>query len=206
MIAGSLCWPDYCFRNRVPRSASRVPVPAQTEAGYALVETLVAAAIVVGLAAGVAQVALLTGAAVRESGAQGRALFLAVQKIEQLQSLLWTVDDRLEPVSDETTNLAFDPPASGGQGLQPTGSVTGPGGDTDYLDRDGRWVGAGAQPPPGTAFVRRWSVTPVAAPGGDALLLQVLVVATGVRRSAATLDLRPNDPGVTWLAGVRVRH
>lgn len=206
MIAGSLCWPDYCFRNCVPRSASRVPVPAQSEAGYALVETLVAAAIVVGLAAGVAQVALRTGAAVRESGAQGRALFLAVQKIEQLQSLLWTLDDRLEPVSDEATNLAFDPPAPGGQGLQPSGPLTGPGGDADYLDRDGRWVGAGAQPPPGTAFVRRWSVTPVPVPGGDALLLQVLVVATGVRGPAATLDLRPNDPGVTWLASVRVRH
>ncbi len=178
----------------------------RSQHGYALVETLVAAAVLVGLAAGVAQVALLTGAAVRESGAQGRALFLAVQKIEQLQSLLWTFDERLEPVSDEATDLALDPPATGGQGLQPSGPLTGPEGDVDYLDRDGRWVGTGAQPPPGTAFVRRWSVTPVAAPGGDALLLQVLVVAAGVRGSAATLDLRPNDPGVTWLAGVRVRH
>lgn len=179
---------------------------ARSQAGYALVETLVAAAVVVGLAAGVAQVALLTGAAVRESGAQGRALFLAVQKIEQLQSLLWTFDERLEPVSDEATNLALDPPAPGGQGLQPSGPLTGPGGDVDYLDRDGRRVGSGVEPPPGTAFVRRWSVTPIAAPGGDALLLQVLVVATGVRGSAATGGLRPNDPGVTWLAGVRVRH
>ena len=76
----------------------------------------------------------------------------------------------------------------------------------DYLDRDGRRVGTGAQPPPGTVFVRRWSVSPVGAPGGDALLLQVLVVATSVRGPAATLDPRPNDPGVTWLAGVRVRH
>ena len=180
---------------------------ARSQAGYALVETLVAAAVVVGLAAGVAQVALLTGRAVRESGAQGRALFLAVQKIEQLQSLLWTVDDRLAPVSDEATSLAVDPPVAGGRGLQPSGPLTGPGGgNVDYLDRDGRWVGTGAQPPPGTAFVRRWSVSPVAAPGGDALLLQVLVVATAVRGSAATLDLRPNDPGVTWLVTVRVRH
>ena len=76
----------------------------------------------------------------------------------------------------------------------------------DYLDRDGQWVGTGEQPPTGTAFVRRWSVLPVAAPTGDALLLQVLVVATEVRGPGATLDLRPNDPGVTWLATVRVRH
>ena len=181
----------------------------RSAAGYALVETLVAAAIVVGLAAGVAQVALLTGAAVRESGAQGRALFLAGQKMEQLQSLLWTFDDRLEPVSDEATGLAFDPPATGGRGLQPSGPIAGSGGgagNVDYLDRDGRWVGTGSRPPPGTAFVRRWSVTPVAAPGGDALLLQVAVVAASVRGPAAAADPRPNDPGVTWLAGVRVRH
>jgi type II secretory pathway pseudopilin PulG len=181
----------------------------RSTAGYALVETLVAAAIVVGLAAGVARVALATSAAVRESGAQGRALFLAVQKIEQLQSLLWTVDDRLEPISDEATDLAFDPPATGGGGLQPSGPITGPGsgaGNMDYLDRDGRWVGTGGEPPPGTAFVRRWSVSPIAAPGGNALLLQVVVVATSVRGPSAARDPRPNDPGVTWLAGVRVRH
>ena len=181
----------------------------RSAAGYALIETLVAAGIVVGLAAGVAQVALLTGAAVQASGAQSRALFLAVQKMEQLQSLVWTFDELLRPVSDETTALAFDPPASDGRGLQPSGPLTGAGGGAgyvDYLDRDGRWAGAGARPPAGTAFVRRWSVSPVDTSGGDALLLQVLVVATGVRGPAATLDPRPNDPGVTWLATVRIRH
>ena len=178
-------------------------------AGYALVETLVAAAIVVALAAGVAHVVLLAGAAVHASGTQGRALFLAIQKIEQLQSLVWTFDGALQVVSDEETSLAFDPPAPGGRGLQPSGPVSGPGidaGYVDYLDRDGRWVGTGARPPVGTAFVRRWSVSRVAPPFGDALLLQVMVVATGARGPAATLDLRPNDPGVTWLAAVRVRH
>ena len=92
--------------------------------------------------------------------------------------------------------------------MQPSGPVTGPGGGdyVDYLDRDGRWVGAGSQPPAGTAFVRRWSVSPLGVPGGDALLLQVVVVAIRVRGRAATLDLRPKDPGVTWLATVRVRR
>ena len=178
-------------------------------AGYALVETLVAAGILVGLAAGVAHVAVLTGAAVQASGAQGRALFLAVQKMEQLQSLAWTFDAGLQPVSDEATSLAVDPPAPGGRGLQPSGPLTGPAGGAgyvDYLDRDGRWIGTGAQPPAGTAFVRRWSVSPAGAPGGDALLLQVLVAAAGVRGSTVTVGLRPNDPGVTWLATVRVRH
>ena len=182
---------------------------SRSVAGYALIETLVAAAIVVGLAAGVAQVAVLTSAAVQASGAQGRALFLAVQKVEQLQSLVWTFDESLQPVSDESTSLAFDPPAPGGRGLERSGPVTGPvagAGYVDYLDRDGRWIGTGPQPPAGAAFVRRWSVSPLAVPGGDALLLQVVVVATGVRGPAATLGLRPNDPGVTWLAAVRVRR
>lgn len=178
-------------------------------AGYALIETLVAAGIVVGLAAGVAQVALLTASAVRASGAQGRALFLAVQKIEQLQSLVWTFGNALQPVSDDATTLALDPPAAGGRGLQMSAPITSPaGGDgyVDYLDRDGRWVGTGAQPPSGTAFIRRWSVSPISVPTGDALLLQVLVAAIGVRGPATALDVRPNDPGVAWLATVRVRH
>ena len=177
-------------------------------AGYALIETLVAAAIVVAVAAGVAHVAVLTGAAVQASGAQGRALFLAVQKLEQLQSLVWTFDADLQTVSDESTSLAFDPPAPGGRGLQASGPVTGPGADgyVDYLDRDGRWIGTGSRLPAGTAFVRRWSVTPLAVAGSDALLLQVMVVATGLRGPSATLDLRPNDPGVTWLATARVRR
>ena len=181
---------------------------ARSAAGYALVETLVAAGIVVGLAAGVAQVAVLTGAAVRTGGAQGRALFLAVQKMEQLQSLAWTFDAALQPVSDESTSLALDPPAPGGRGLRASGPLAGPpaAGYVDYLDRDGRWLGTGAQPPPGTGFVRRWSVTPLTPPDGDPLLLQVAVVATGVRGPDAALDPRPNDPGVTWLATVRVRR
>lgn len=193
---------------RAPTAPSTRCRPARSAAGYALVETLVAAGIVVGLAAGVAQVAVLTGAAVRAGGAQGRALFLAVQKMEQLQSLAWTFDAALQPVSDESTSLALDPPAPGGRGLQASGPLAGPpaAGYVDYLDRDGRWLGTGAQPPPGTGFVRRWSVTPLIPPDGDPLLLQVAVVATGVRGPAAALDPRPNDPGVTWLATVRVRR
>lgn len=208
------CRPARSAAGRAPVGTSGAPgtcrggCAARSAAGYALVETLVAAGIVVGLAAGVAQVAVLTGAAVRTGGAQGRALFLAVQKMEQLQSLAWTFDAALQPVSDESTSLALDPPAPGGRGLQASGPLAGPpaAGYVDYLDRDGRWLGTGAQPPPGTGFVRRWSVTPLAPPAGDPLLLQVAVVATGVRGPDAALDPRPNDPGVTWLATVRVRR
>ena len=174
-----------------------------------LIETLVAAAIIVALAAGVAQVASMTSAAVLASGAQGKALFLAVQKLEQLKALTWTFDDALQPISDISTNLAFDPPAGDGAGLSASGPVTSPVAGTgyvDYLDSDGRRLGTGSEPPAGTSFVRRWSVTPLGMPSGDPLLLQVVVVATGVRGPAGPAAARPNDPGVTWLATVRVRH
>lgn len=177
------------------------------EAGHALIEALVASAVVVTLAAGVAQVAVMSAVSLRDAGAQGMALFMGAQKLEQLASLAWTYDTALRPVSDVTTNLAFDPPASTGRGLLPSGPVAGAAdGYIDYLDRDGAWIGTGPDPPAGTAFVRRWSVSPVPAAGPDALLLQVAVVAASVRGGAGATTVRPGDPGVTWLATVRVRQ
>ncbi len=177
------------------------------EAGHALVEALVASAVVITVAAGVAQVAAMSAAAVRMGGVQGMALFLGAQKLEQLASLAWTYDAALQPVSDSTTNLAFDPPAPTGRGLLPSapigGAVTG---YIDYLDGDGAWLGAGSNPPAGTAFVRRWSVSPVPSAGPDALLLQVAVVAASMRGGAGAAPVRPGDPGITWLATVRVRR
>ena len=94
-----------------------------------------------------------------------------------------------------------------GPGLLPSGPVAGAAdGYIDYLDRDGAWIGTGPDPPAGTAFVRRWSVSPVPAAGPDALLLQVAVVAASVRGGAGATTVRPGDPGVTWLATVRVRQ
>ena len=181
----------------------------RSAAGHVLIETLVASAIIVALAAGVAHVASMTSAAVLASGAQGKALFLAAQKIEQLRALTWTFDDAQLPVSDASTNLAFDPPTRDGAGLSASAPVTAPAagaGYVDYLDRDGRWIGTGPEPPAATSFVRRWSVSPLAAPGGDALLLEVVVIATSVRGPAGSSGVGPNDPGVTWLATVRVRY
>ena len=178
----------------------------QSQAGQALIETLVASAVIVTLAAGVAQVAVMTAASVRTGGAQGMGLFLAAQKMEQLASLAWTYDPALQRVSDATTNLAVDPPAPGGTGLLPSGPIAGAGaGYTDYLSRDGAWIGSGSDPPAGTAFVRRWSVTPIPWAPDDTRLLQVAVAATGGGRVAGGTALRPNDPGVVWLATVRVR-
>ncbi len=177
------------------------------EAGQALVETLVASAVIVTLAAGAAQVAGMTAASIRTGGAQGMAIFLAAQKMEQLASLAWTYDASLQRVSDTTTSLAVDPPAPGGTGLLPSGPIARAGaGHTDYLDRDGAWIGSGANPPAGTAFVRRWSITPVAWAPNDTLRLEVAVAATGGGQVTFGANPRPGDPGVVWLATVRFRE
>ena len=177
------------------------------EAGHALVEALIASAVVITVAAGVAQVAVMSAASVRRGAAQGMALFLGAQKLEQLASLAWTYDEMLRPVSDMVTDLAVDPPAPTGQGLLPSPPIgAAAAGYIDYLDRDGVWIGAGAVPPAGTAFVRHWSVSPVPVGGPDVLLLQVAVVAAGMRGGAGATAVRSGDPGVTWLATVRVRQ
>ncbi len=177
------------------------------EAGHVLVEALVASAVVIALAAGVAQVAAMSAASVRAGAAQGTAFFLATQKLEQLASLAWTYDALLQPVSDVTADLSLDPPAPTGRGLLPSGPIGGAvAGYIDYVDRDGAWIGSGPGPPAGTAFVRHWSVSPVPSAGPDALLLQVAVTAASLRGGAGGTTVRPGDPGVTWLATVRVRE
>ena len=177
------------------------------ESGQALIETLVASAVIVTLAAGAAQVAVMTAASVRTGGAQGMALFLAAQKMEQLASLAWTYDAGLQRVSDATTSLAVDPPAPGGPGLLASPPIAAAGaGHTDYLDRDGAWIGSGSNPPGGTAFVRRWSIAPITWAPDDTLLLEVAVAAMGGGRVTFGGNPQPGDPGVVWLATVRVRQ
>ena len=179
--------------------------------GYILFETLVASVIVVALAASVAQVVSMTSASVRASRARGVALFLAVQKLEQLKSLSWTFNTMLRPYSDYRTNLAFDPPTTHGPGLRPSpaaalrldANLTG---YVDYLDEHGRWLGTGSRPPAGTSYVRRWSVRALPAPAADGLVVDVLVVAAGAGMPSPQRAFRANDPGVTLLTTVRSRR
>jgi type II secretory pathway pseudopilin PulG len=149
------------------------------ERGVSLVEVLVAAMIVIAVSAGVAHLLVWSRRAAWSAGSETTAVMLAVQKMEQLRSLPWHVDGSGNAVSDLTTNLATDPLSSTGSGLQPSprGSldVNTPG-FMDYLGSDGRWRGTGARAPAGAAFVRRWSIVPLAADPADTLVLSVVVV------------------------------
>ena len=178
--------------------------------GFTLIETLVAIALLAGLAAGLAQVVVVTRRAISLGGADAVATRAATQKLEELRSLDWTFDPRTgRRLSDTTTDLTRPAPDAGGAGLRasPPGASTmetGLPGYTDYLDAAGDWIGTGPEPVPGTAYERRWAVGTHAS-DDDVLVLQVAVID---RRRAADERrvVRPHDPGVIWIATLRARR
>lgn len=155
--------------------ARRISAPR----GFALVEALMAAALLGTALAGTAQLLIWSRRAVWTSGAEVMSTVLAVQKIEQLRALTWHVDGDGLAVSDVTTTLATDPPSDAGRGLanSPEGTLDrATAGYVDYLDARGAWRGAGSRPPAGAVFVRRWSVAPLAADPLHTLVFQVRVL------------------------------
>jgi type II secretory pathway pseudopilin PulG len=149
---------------------SRTPARDQDEErGFSLIETVVAAGIVAGAFAALAQVFALSIAhnvAARDGSA---AMVLAAQKMEQLRGLIPGVD------LNEGGTLA--------------GSVDG---FADYLDQAGNTLDPGGRVPPGTVYVRRWSVAGVPSKP-DLLVIQVLVTRPapeGVADAATLITLR----------------
>ena len=167
--------------------------------GFSLVEALVATALVATALVSVAQVLLAAISANQLARRSTLATALASQRIEQLTSLAWFVDAAGTPVTDTTSDLSVSPESpSGGSGLQPspaTALTADAAGFVDYVDAGGNWIGTGAAAPRGTAFVRRWSVTPLPGHPDQSLLLQVLVMRPAAAAVPATpgLALRPGD-------------
>jgi prepilin-type N-terminal cleavage/methylation domain-containing protein len=161
--------------------------------GFTLIEVLIALGIVSSIVAGVA---VLFGVAIKASqGArvQAATVALAVQKLEELRALTWSVDAAGTRITDVTTDLSTSPPTTGGNGLaaSPSGTIdANTAGYVDYLDKDGRWVGTGSRPPPQAVFIRRWNIDPLAAAPDDVLVLQVLVT-TVVRDASWSGGTRP---------------
>ncbi len=156
---------------------------ASAQAGITLVEVLVAVLLMTIGAIGAAQLLGMAVTATASARRQTSTAMIAGTKIEQLRALLWAYE--LGPggtpgrrVSDLTTDLSVDPPGDGGPGLGHAPSMAlernmPP--YVDYVDASGAWVGHGPTPPPVTAFIRRWAVTPLAG-SPDVLALQVVVV------------------------------
>lgn len=149
------------------------------EAGFSIVEVLVATGLLATALVSLAQlfaIAQATNGAARNSTL---TMVLAEQKLEQLRALQYTFDRVGLPVQDTTTDLAVYPPAAtGGKGLSPHTDNTlqaNTNGYVDYLDHYGRTLGGGTVIPQNTAFIRRWSVEPLPTNPNNVVILQVLV-------------------------------
>ncbi len=162
----------------------------RAEAGFSLVEVMVATGILATALVSLAQLFAISTASNLAARNSGTAMIFAEQKIEQLRALSYTLDTAGLPITDITTDTSVYPPAAtGGTGLSPSTDntlQTNTDGYVDYLDHLGRSLGGGETIPDNTAFIRRWSVEPLPTNPNNVLILQVLVTRS---RDRGTGDL-----------------
>lgn len=139
-----------------------------------------ALAVLTAMVLSVAQVVQHTARAEQVARRLTLATELAADKLDQIRSLTWSVDASGAAVSDLQTDLTRNPErATGGTGLQPSPAGVldrDVAGYAEFLDATGRSLGGAAVAPTGSAFVRRWSIVPLAAAPSTALVLQVRVL------------------------------
>jgi prepilin-type N-terminal cleavage/methylation domain-containing protein len=170
--------------NRRPSAAS----------GFTLIEVLMALALFITIAIGVAQLIAVATRAIRAARDHTSANILAAAKMDQLRSLAWTYAPSVPGLpavqrSDRTTDLSHPGHTADGVGLEASpdgtlGSNVPP--FVDYLDGAGRWVGNGSDPPAAAVFIRRWAVRSLPADPERTIVLQVLVTTVRDDRSRVT--------------------
>ena len=154
--------------------------------GFALLEVLIASAVIATVAAGSTLLMSMALHATRQSRVRTLATMLAAEKMEQLRSLTWSHVTTSGPAismstSDVTTDLSNEPATDDGRGLllSPAGTLTSNVvGYVDYLDANGRWVGHGPSAPPPAVYIRRWAVRPMLSDPDNILVFEVV---TGTR-------------------------
>lgn len=180
------------------------------DGGFSLLEVLVATTILTVALAALAQLFATSTRANASAKATTMAALLAQQKMEQLRSLTWGFDALGLPQTDTTSDTTTIPEGpSGGRGLgaSPAGALSRDTvGYVDYLDGSGRSLGArDTAPPPGTIYIRRWSLEPLPGSPGNTIVLQVLVTRW---RSRGTADATPGVarlPDEARLVSVKTR-
>ena len=164
-----------------------------SERGFSLLEAVIAAGLVTGAFAALAQMLAMSIPSDRSARSNSAAMVLAGQKLEQLRGLTWGFDPAGEPIDDGTTDTAASVEApAGGTGLRPSPEGTlraNVAGYVDYVDHAGNILGGGDTIPPGTRYVRRWSIERLPE-HPDAIVLQVLVTGRGGGQTARLVTLR----------------
>jgi len=158
------------------RSVERTRAGWRETDGFSLVDALVALALLAITLASMGQLAVVSAGANLEARHTSALTAAAFDKMEQLRALAWGFDALGLPVSDFSSDASHVPSlAAGGQGLMPSppGTLeTDISGYCDYLSVDGSWKGSGPGVPVGSAYVRRWAVSPLTS-NPDALVLSV---------------------------------
>ena len=178
--------------------------------GFSLAEVLISMGILTAVSLGVAQLFAISTRANLVARGQTSTTALAEQKMEQLRSLTWGFDPEGQglPVSDTSTNLAVDPPAPTGAGLNPSpldSLEQNTPGYVDYLDANGTPVGTGMTAPGTAAFIRRWSIRPLPTNPNNTLVFQVLVTPVANEGSRVGGGPRQRMPGDALLVSVKTR-
>ncbi len=110
-----------------------------------------------------AQTLTVAAAAVHDSRVHTATATAAAQRVEQLLAVEWIV-------------LTASPANALEQNTD---------GYVDFVDADGRLVGATPIPPPDAAYVRRWAINPPASGSPGALVIRVLVRSLAADRAGA---------------------
>lgn len=118
-----------------------------------MLEVLVATTIV---AVGVSALAQLAGIATHTNRHARQSTIAAVLAQKKMEELL----------AEEASTLAPSPADALGHNVD---------GCADFIDAAGRTIGAGLVTPPGSAYLRRWSIDPLPDSRNGAWILQVLV-------------------------------
>jgi len=141
--------------------------------GFSLIEALIAMAITATAFTAAAQLLMQASAANRGARLVTRAAMLATSKMEELESLAYTVGEDGADVQDEALSES------------PDGTLTNDIPEyCEWFDSAGQAMSESVRPP-GASFVRRWSIRALAV-DGDALALQVRV-ATAAGQPLATI-------------------
>jgi hypothetical protein len=191
----------------------RLKQPMCTSTGVTLVEVMIAVAILITIALGVAQLMAMATRAMSRGRVHTTAVILAAAKMEELRSLAWTFEPNAPgapalPRSDRETDLSLPDRPPGGRGLQPSppGTLaTNTPQYVDFMDASGRWAGNDTNAPATAAFVRRWAVAPLPEDPDRSLVLHVLV-STVADESARGAAWRRRSGTEALLVSVRTRR